>query len=76
MLTRARPAEGAIVGSQLLAARADEAAAVASLGRLLDGAPAGFAAWTLPVEPFLLLRQAQAAKGFAAVLRHLADRAG
>jgi tetratricopeptide (TPR) repeat protein len=74
MLTRARPAEGAIVGSQLLAARADEAAAVASLERLLDAAPPGFAAWTLPVEP--LLRQAQAAKGFAAVLRHLADRAG
>jgi DNA-binding winged helix-turn-helix (wHTH) protein len=73
-LTRARPAEGAIVGSQLLAARSDEAAAVASLGRLLDAAPPGFAAWTLPVEP--LLRQAQAAKGFAAVLRHLADRAG
>jgi DNA-binding winged helix-turn-helix (wHTH) protein len=75
-LTQARPAEGAIVGSQLLAARADEAAAVASLARLLDAAPPGFTAWTLPVEPFLLLRQAHAAKGFAAVLRHLADRAG
>jgi DNA-binding winged helix-turn-helix (wHTH) protein/tetratricopeptide (TPR) repeat protein len=72
-LTRARPAEGAIVKSQLLAARADEPAAIALLGRLLGEAPPGFTAWTLPVEP--LLRQTQDAKGFAAVLRHLSERA-
>jgi DNA-binding winged helix-turn-helix (wHTH) protein len=73
ILTRSRPAEAAIVRSQLLAARAEEEAAVASLGRLLDEAPPGFTAWTLPVEP--LLRQAQGAKGFAAVLRRLSERA-
>jgi DNA-binding winged helix-turn-helix (wHTH) protein len=48
-----RPIEAELVNAQLLAAegRTDEMAQ--SLTALLDSAPPGFAAWTIPVEPIL-----------------------
>jgi DNA-binding winged helix-turn-helix (wHTH) protein len=72
-LTRTRPLEAALVRAQTLAIRADADGAVATLGHLLHEAAPGFAAWTLPVEPFLT--QLKASKAFTGVLDQLAERA-
>ena len=72
-LERARPIEAELVRSQLLAARGDTDGASAGLRRLLTAAPPGFAAWTLPIEPFA--RQLRGTKGFADVLNDLSRRA-
>ena len=72
-LATTRPIEAAIVHSQLLAAdgRLHDAGEV--LCKALDDAPPGFAAWTLPIEPFL--SQPAGTSGLAAALARLADRA-
>jgi DNA-binding winged helix-turn-helix (wHTH) protein/Tfp pilus assembly protein PilF len=72
-LTGSRPIEAAIVQAQALAieGRADEAGAV--LCTALDAAPPGFAAWTVPIEPFL--RQLTGSRTFTAALGQLARRA-
>ena len=72
-LVRTRPVEAGIVRGQALAVRGDVDGALSSLQRVLRDAPPGFAAWTLPVEPFL--RQLHGTQGFTGVLGHLADRA-
>lgn len=72
-LTRTRPLEAALVRAQTLAMRADADEAVATLGHLLQEAAPGFAAWTLPVEPFLT--QLKASKEFTGILEQLAERA-
>ena len=72
-LDRARPAEAAIVRSMGLAAAGQIDGACQVLRRLLDEAPPGFVAWTLPVEP--LLRQHADQKVFAPVFAALATRA-
>ena len=72
-LARTRPVEAALVRAQLLTVRKDCNSAVVALeGLLRDGEP-GFAAWTLPVEPFL--RELHPSKGFTAILAQLAERA-
>jgi DNA-binding winged helix-turn-helix (wHTH) protein/Flp pilus assembly protein TadD len=73
LLSGSRPIEAVLVESQILATegRLEEAGAV--LGKMLESAPPGFAAWTLPIEPFLL--QVQGTKAFASALRALAERA-
>lgn len=48
-----RRAEAEVTAALLQATTGAESEAVASLGRLLATAPAGFAGWTLPIEPFL-----------------------
>jgi tetratricopeptide (TPR) repeat protein len=68
-----RPIEAKLVESQRLTADGQFDRAVATLGELLETAPPGFAAWTVPVDP--LFRQVHAAKGFTAVLQKLAERA-
>jgi len=68
-----RPVKAAVVGSQILAAEGQVENACAALCRLLDAAPPGHAAWTLPIEPFFaepLRRQA-----FAPAITKLAERA-
>ena len=59
--------------AQLLAAKGDPEAAAATLSGALATAPAGFAGWTIPVEPFL--NQLGTSQSFTPVLRLLADRA-
>ena len=71
-LTRTKPIESAIVQAQLLTAKGDQESAAATLSRALATAPAGFAGWTIPVEPFL--NQLTTSQLFTAVLRLLADR--
>jgi tetratricopeptide (TPR) repeat protein len=73
VLARSRPVEAATVRAQIAVARGrlDEAAAL--LGSMLDTAPPGHAAWTMPVDPFL--RQLRSHQGFARVLERLATRA-
>jgi DNA-binding winged helix-turn-helix (wHTH) protein len=68
-----RPIEGAIVRSQVLAAEGDTRNAGLVLCQVLNDAPAGFAAWTLPVEPFL--QQLAGTREFTAALARLAERA-
>jgi tetratricopeptide (TPR) repeat protein len=72
-LGASRPIEGAIVRSQVLAAEGDTRNAGLALCTLLKDAPAGFAAWTLPVEPFL--QQLAGTREFTAALARLAERA-
>ena len=72
-LTVSRPIERKLAESQLLAADGKSEQATEALCRLLDTAPPGFAAWTLPVDP--LFRQLQGTKAFTGVLQRLADRA-
>jgi len=55
----------------VLDGQCDEAIAV--LDQWLARAPAGFAGWTIPIEPFLKPLRTQ--PGFAAVLKRLSDRA-
>jgi hypothetical protein len=72
-LARNRPIEAAILRAKALVADGSADAALETLDRLLADAPPGFAAWTLPIEPFL--SQLKAHQGFAATLRRLAERA-
>jgi DNA-binding winged helix-turn-helix (wHTH) protein/tetratricopeptide (TPR) repeat protein len=72
-LAHMRPIEAALVQAERLAADGNADGAVAALRDLLDTAPAGFAGWTLPVEPFL--RELHASQPFAAVLSRLTERA-
>ena len=72
-LTRTKPIESAIVQAQLLTAKGDPEAAATTLSGALATAPAGFAGWTIPVEPFL--NQLATSQSFTPVLRLLADRA-
>jgi DNA-binding winged helix-turn-helix (wHTH) protein len=68
-----RPIEAALVHAQVLAVegKPDEAGAV--LGKALDAAPPGFAAWTLPIEPLLL--QVAGTEAFTGALLRLSERA-
>jgi tetratricopeptide (TPR) repeat protein len=68
-----RPIEAGIIRSELLAAEGDVDAAGAILCEVVNDAPAGFACWTLPIEP--LLHQALSSQAFTAALQKLADRA-
>lgn len=72
-LTVSRPIEATLVESQLLAADGKSVQAAETLRRLLDTAPPGFAAWTLPVDP--LFRQLHGTEAFSDVLQRLAARA-
>jgi len=69
----ARPIEAALVRGQILAAEGRSEAAAAALAQALDLAPAGFAGWTLPIEP--LLQQVVETEGFRAVSGRLSARA-
>jgi len=73
MLSATRPIEAAVVQSHLLAAEGRAAEASAILCTMLDAAPPGFAAWTLPIEPLLL--QANAAEALGPALKRLSERA-
>jgi DNA-binding winged helix-turn-helix (wHTH) protein len=72
-LAAARPIEAKLVESQLLATDGKSEKAGELLCGLLDTAPPGFAAWTLPVDP--LFQQLHGTKGFTEALRRLAERA-
>ena len=72
-LNRFRPIEATLAESQRLAAEGKLEQSAGALGRLLETAPPGFSAWTLPVDP--LLRQLHGNKAFTAVLQQLAERA-
>jgi DNA-binding winged helix-turn-helix (wHTH) protein/Tfp pilus assembly protein PilF len=71
-LRTARPIEAAVVSGQMLAVDGRWQEADAVLCSALDGAPPGFAGWTIPIEP--LLRQ-PAAPGLTGALRRLGERA-
>jgi DNA-binding winged helix-turn-helix (wHTH) protein/tetratricopeptide (TPR) repeat protein len=73
VLSRTRPVEAALVRAQILTAQGNESAAVGTLAEMLDGAPPGFAGWTVPVEP--MLKELQQTQGFADILTRLAERA-
>ena len=72
-LAETRPIEAALVESQVAATEGRLQDAAGVLSGLLESAPPGFAAWTLPLEP--LLHQLSGTKEFAVVLGRLADRA-
>lgn len=72
-LQRSRPLEAQIVQSQRLATAGKLEPAADALCRLLESAPPGFAAWTLPVDP--LFQQLRGTTGFTGVIRRLAERA-
>jgi DNA-binding winged helix-turn-helix (wHTH) protein/Tfp pilus assembly protein PilF len=72
-LSRTRPIEAAIVQGQVLAIEGKNQDAGAVLCKALDGAPPGFAAWTVPIEPLML--QLTETKTFTAVLERLSARA-
>jgi DNA-binding winged helix-turn-helix (wHTH) protein/Flp pilus assembly protein TadD len=72
-LRASRPIEAALVEGQMLATAGKPEAAGAVLCSLLESAPPGFAAWTLPIEPLLL--QLHGTEAFTAALHTLADRA-
>jgi DNA-binding winged helix-turn-helix (wHTH) protein/Tfp pilus assembly protein PilF len=73
-LRGARPIEAGFAEGQQLAVAGRLEDASATLCRALDRAPAGFAGWTLPVEP--LLKQMIDNKAFSPVATRLAGRAG
>lgn len=73
-LKRSRPVEAALILGQRLAADRAFAEASAVLGRMLAEAPAGFAGWTIPVEP--LLAGARQDQAFSNLSKTLALRAG
>jgi tetratricopeptide (TPR) repeat protein len=73
-LDGSRPVEAAVVHSLLAAALCDRATVGQVLVEMLDAAPAGFAGWTLPVEP--LLTHLIDAEALRAALERLAQRAG
>ena len=68
-----RPLEAAIVRGQMLAVEGKPEEAGAALCKALHDAPPGFAAWTLPIEPFLL--QLAGTKALTAALTLLSGRA-
>jgi DNA-binding winged helix-turn-helix (wHTH) protein len=68
----ARPIETALLRAQVLAVQGREAEAVRILTGALDAAPAGFAGWWLPVDPFLQLADRTV---FTPVFALLAERA-
>jgi tetratricopeptide (TPR) repeat protein len=72
-LARTRPIEAALVESQIQATEGRLQEAGARLCTLLSSAPQGFAAWSLPIEPFL--RELSGTKDFTTALAHLAERA-
>ncbi len=72
-LSAHRPVEAALVRSHLLATDGRAADATVVLCTMLDGAPPGFAGWTLPIEPLLL--QPGSAEAFAPALARLSERA-
>jgi len=72
-LSAHRPVEAALVRSHLLATDGRAADASVVLCTVLDGAPPGFAGWTLPIEPLLL--QPGSAEAFAPALARLSERA-
>jgi len=72
-LSGARPIEAGFAEGQQLAVAGRLEEASAALSRALDRAPAGFAGWTLPVEP--LLKQMIDNKAFSPVATRLAGRA-
>lgn len=72
-LKMARPIEARLVECQMLTAEGNSEAAAVTLGQLLDAAPPGFAAWTMPVDP--LFRQLHGHQAFRGALQRLADRA-
>jgi len=71
-LRTARPIEAAMVRGQMLAVDGRWQEADAVLCAALDGAPPGFAGWTIPIEP--LLRHGSA-PGLSDALRRLGERA-
>ncbi len=73
LVGRTRPIEAKLIQAQSLAAGGHLSEAVRTLDTLVGGAPAGFAGWTLPVEPFV--KELSGTKGLNAVLDRLADRA-
>jgi adenylate cyclase len=72
-LVESRPIEAKLVESQQLTADGQFDRAAATLGELLETAPPGFAAWTVPVDP--LFRQLHGSQEFTAALQKLAERA-
>jgi DNA-binding winged helix-turn-helix (wHTH) protein/Tfp pilus assembly protein PilF len=72
-LAMTRPIEAAIVHGQVLAVEGKPQDAGAVLCKALDDAPSGFAAWTLPIEPFFL--QLIDTKSLTAALSRLSERA-
>jgi DNA-binding winged helix-turn-helix (wHTH) protein/tetratricopeptide (TPR) repeat protein len=72
-LAATRPIEAALVRSHLLIAEGRAAEASAILCTMLDGAPPGFAAWTLPIEPLLI--QPVVTEALAPALARLSQRA-
>jgi len=72
-LEGAQPIKAAMIRTRLLAADGRGEDACATLCSLLDAAPPGHAAWTLPVEPFFV--EPIRTQTFAAALTKLFDRA-
>jgi DNA-binding winged helix-turn-helix (wHTH) protein/Flp pilus assembly protein TadD len=72
-LSKTRPIEAAVVRGHLVAAEGRAAEASAILCTMLDDAAPGFAAWTLPIEPFL--RQLASAEALGPALARLSQRA-
>jgi DNA-binding winged helix-turn-helix (wHTH) protein/tetratricopeptide (TPR) repeat protein len=72
-LAESRPIEAKLVESQWLTADGQFDRAAATLRALLETAPPGFAAWTLPVDP--VFRQLHGTQGFTVALQTLAERA-
>jgi len=72
-LRTTRPVEAAMVHGHLLTIDGRPQDADAILCKALEDAPAGFAAWTLPVEPLLL--EATRTKDLKTALLRLSDRA-
>ena len=72
-LSTTRPIEASLVRAQLMACEGRAAEGSAVVCTMLNGAPPGFAAWTLPIEPMLL--QLAAREAFAPALKKLSERA-
>ena len=72
-LAVSRPLEAALVRAQVLATQGDVPGAASAAENVLAEAPAGFAGWTLPIEP--ILRQLVDQTAFAAVRQRLIERA-
>jgi DNA-binding winged helix-turn-helix (wHTH) protein/Flp pilus assembly protein TadD len=73
VLDRTKPIEAAVTRAQLHAVTGDAEAAASALARMLQYAPAGFAGWSLPADPFI--HQVAESKAVQAMLARLAERA-
>jgi DNA-binding winged helix-turn-helix (wHTH) protein/Flp pilus assembly protein TadD len=73
VLDRTKPIDSALVRALSLAAQGHAPAAATVLADAIKDAPAGFAGWSLPVEPLLL--QVTDKQAFTPVYSLLADRA-